>query len=151
MRCRPVWLIGLAAMAIAWLAAPEPVMAEPVCRIRVNTILAARNDQGVDPALRAHIGELQSMFAFTSYRLLGSQGLNLKIGQSGTLDLPGERRLKITPRTIQGDRAEIALEMTRRKRTVFQTQIQLLNRGSLFVGGPEYQDGNLIFQISSSH
>jgi hypothetical protein len=91
------------------------------------------------------------MFNYTSYRLLSSESLNLKIGQSGMVSLPGDRRLKITPRKIHGSRADIALQMMKQKRTVFETQVQLLNRGSLFVGGPTYQNGNLIFKISSAY
>jgi hypothetical protein len=105
----------------------------------------------VDPKLKKHIGELQSMFNYTSYRLLGSERLNLTTGQSGMASLPGDRRLKITPNSISGNRADIALQMIKRKRTVFQTNIQLLNRGSLFVGGPTYRSGNLIFKISGSY
>lgn len=151
MRFKPLWLSIAAVLLIAGLETLQPALGASVCRIRVDTILAARNDAGVDPQLGAHIGELQAMFAYTSYRLLSSKSLVLETGQSGVVDLPDDRRLKITPQTVQGDRADIVLQMLRRKRTVFQTQIQLLNRGSLFVGGPEYRDGNLIFQISSSH
>ncbi|PID40263.1 MAG: hypothetical protein CR984_04100, partial [Proteobacteria bacterium] len=121
------------------------------CRIQVDTILAARDDALVDPRLKKHVGELQSMFNYTSYRLLGSKRLNLKTGQSGMADLPGNRRLKITPQKIRGNRADISLQMLKRKRTIFQTNIQLLNRGSLFVGGPKYRKGNLIFKISGSY
>ena len=130
---------------------PDPLMAKNTCRISVDTILAARNDTVVDPQLKRHIGELQSMFNYTSYRLLSSESLNLSLGQSGMVSLPGDRRLKITPHKIRGSRADIALQMIKQKRTVFETQVQLLNRGSLFVGGPKYQGGNLIFKISSAY
>jgi hypothetical protein len=140
-----------AVLMVAWCGAPQSLSAKERCRISVDTILAARNDTVVDPQLKQHIGELQSMFNYTSYRLLGSEHLNLSAGQSGMVSLPGNRRLKITPNKISGKRAEIALQMMKQKRTVFQTQIQLLNRGTLFVGGPKYQNGNLIFKISSSY
>ena len=117
----------------------------------MDTILAARNDTFVDPQLKRHIGELQSMFNYTAYRLLSSESLNLGVGQSGMVSLPGDRRLKISLQKIHGNRADIALLMTKQKRTVFETQVQLLNRGSLFVGGPAYRNGNLIFKISSVH
>jgi hypothetical protein len=141
----------LAVLMLSWYGSPETLLAAERCRISVDTILAARNDTVVDPQLKQHIGELQSMFNYTSYRLLGSERLNLSAGQSGMVSLPGNRRLKITPNSISGSRADIELQMMKQKRTVFQTQIQLLNRGSLFVGGPKYKNGNLIFKISSSY
>lgn len=151
MRYRFSWLLVLAAVTLACLGAADFVSAQESCRISVDTILAARNDTVVDPQLKRHIAELQSMFSYTSYRLLSSESLNLRLGQSGMVSLPGDRRLKITPQRIHGSRADIALQMMKQKRTVFETQVQLLNRGSLFVGGPTYQNGNLIFKISNSY
>jgi hypothetical protein len=134
-----------------WYGSPESLLAEQSFRISVDAILAARNNSGVDPQLKRHIGELQSLFNFTSYRLLSSENLNLRAGQPGIVFLPGDRQLKITPHKISASRADLSLQMLKNKRTVFQTQIQLLNRGSLFVGGPNYQNGNLIFKISSAY
>jgi hypothetical protein len=144
-------MLVFAVLMLSWNGAADYLSAQESCRISVDTILAARNDAVVDPKLKRHIGELQSMFNYTSYRLLSSESLNLSVGQSGMVSLPGGRRLKITPQKIHGNRADIALQMMKQTRTVFETQIQLLNRGSLFVGGPTYQNGNLIFKISSAY
>ena len=151
MRYRFRWLLVFSVLTFSGYSAPGFLLAQENCRISVDTILAARNDTVVDPQLKRHIGELQSMFNYTSYRLLSSESLNLSVGQSGVVSLPGDRRLKITPHKIHGSRADIALQMIKKNRTVFETQIQLLNRGSLFVGGPTYQNGNLIFKISSAY
>ena len=151
MRYRFSCLLVLAVMTLSCFGAADSLLAQESCRISVDTILAARNDTVVDPQLKRHIGELQSMFNYTSYRLLSSESLNLRLGQSGMVSLPGDRRLKITPQRIHGSRVDIALQMMKQKRTVFETQVQLLNRGSLFVGGPTYQNGNLIFKISSAY
>jgi hypothetical protein len=144
-------LLVFAVLTLSGYGTPDSLMAQESCRISVDTILAARNDTVVDPQLKRHIGELQSMFNYTSYRLISSESLNLSVGQSGMVSLPGDRRLKISPQKIHGSRADIALQMIKQKRTVFETQVQLLNRGSLFVGGPTYQNGNLIFKISSAY
>ncbi|WP_155308613.1 hypothetical protein [Desulfosarcina ovata] len=144
-------LLCLALALLVTCATPGTALAKAHCRISVDTILAARGDNVIDPKLRKHVNELQSMFNYTSYRLIGSQTLDLAVGQTGTVALPGDRRLKITPKKIREKRAEIAMQMIKQNRAVFQTQIQLLNRGSLFVGGPQYLNGNLIFKISSSY
>jgi len=144
-------LLMFAVLMVSWNGPSGSLLAQQSCRISVDTILAARNDTVVDPQLKRHISELQSMFNFTSYRLLSSESLNLGVGQSGMVSLPGDRRLKISPQKIHGSRANLSLQMTKQKRTVFKTQVQLLNRGSLFVGGPAYRNGNLIFKISSTY
>ena len=147
---RPCFLLATL-FSILLMVVPLPVTAQDSCRISVETILASRDGSGVDPQLRQHIGELQSMFNYTAYRLLSSEVLNLREGQSGKVSLPGNRQLTITPNKIHGSRADIAMQMMKKRRPVFQTQIQLLNNGSLFVGGPQYQNGNLIFKISGSY
>lgn len=151
MRYRSRWLLVFVVWTLTWTGTPDSLLAQESCRISVDTILAARNDTVVDPQLKRHISELQSMFNYTSYRLLNSESLDLHVGQAGMVSLPGDRRLKITPQKIHGNRADIALQMMKQERTVFETQIQLLNRGNLFVGGPVYQNGNLIFKISSTY
>lgn len=151
MRYKPYCLLVFAMLVIVWQSTPVSALAEDTCHITVTTILAAHDDTAIDSRLKPQIGELQSMFNYTSYRLIGSESLTLNVGQSGKVSLPGEHQLDITPRNTHGNRADIALQMVKRKQTVFETQIQLLNRGSLFVGGPKYLNGNLIFKISCSY
>ena len=151
MRCKWLLLKVTVVLLVCVCANPLYALANQRCRVSVDTILASRQGAGVDPQLRPHVGELQSMFTYTSYRLLGSETLVLREGQTGTVSLPGSRKLKITPHRIGGSRADIALQMMKKKRTVFQSQIRLLNRGSLFVGGPKYKNGNLIFKISGDY
>jgi len=151
MRLRLPGLLFLLMLTGLWVLFPTTVLANERCRISVDTILASRQGGGVDARLKQDVSELQNMFNYTSYQLLSSKTLNLNKGESGTVSLPGNRRLKITPHNIRGNRADIALQMMKKTRTVFQSQIQLLNRGSLFVGGPKYENGNLIFKISGSY
>ena len=113
-------------------------------------MLVARDDTTIDPKLETHIAELQSMFVYSSYRLLGEENLTLATGQSGSVALPGGHKLDLTLQHIHDDRASLDLHMSRQGQAVFQTRIQLLNRGNLFVGGPKYLNGNLIFRISSA-
>lgn len=140
-----------ALLTLCWIGNPGLPLAAESCRISVDAILAARDDTMVDPQLKGDISELQAMFNYTSYRLLSSQSLNLQMGQSGMVSLPGDHRLQITPHQIHDSRADIALQMIKKRRTVFQSQVQLLNRGNLFVGGPAFLNGNLIFKISSAY
>jgi hypothetical protein len=145
--CWLVWTVLL----IAWSGFPvASALAEDSCRISVTTILAAHDDTTIDPKLETQVGELQSIFNYTAYRLLGGEHLTLETGQSGSVSLPGKHDLSITLRQIHNDRASMDLQMSRQSQSVFQTSIQLLNRGNLFIGGPKYLNGILIFKISSA-
>lgn len=151
MRFNVSCLLFLGLFIAAGYACPDSSIAKDRCRISVETILASRGENTVDPRLKRDIRELQSMFNYTAYRLLGSETLDLAVGQSGSVSLPGGRQLKITPHKIRGSRADISLQMMKKRRTEFQSQVQILNRGSLFVGGPKHLNGNLIFKISSAY
>lgn len=151
MRFKPFcWLASTAILIVVWYGGPASVLAADSCRITVVSILAARDDTTIDPKLEPEIVDLQSMFNYTSYRQLGGESLTLETDQSGSVLLPGEHELNITLKEIHGDRASMDMRISKKNQTLFQTTLQLLNRGSLYVGGPYYLNGNLIFKISSA-
>ena len=127
-----------------------PVWADRPVHIVVETVLASQGSQYLDPRLSNLIEELQSVFRYSSYRLLGQKPMDIRMGQTDMVSLPGDRVLKITPTKVTGNRVELQLVISRNKNQIFQTMIQLLNHGSIIVGGPKYEDGYLLFNISTS-
>jgi hypothetical protein len=128
----------------------ESVWAEPKINIVIKTVLASQDSDSVDPRLSDLIKDLQSVFRYSSYKLLGQDRMILGIGETGMASLPENRILKISPTGIRGDRVSLRLEILKNRRQVFQTVIQLLNHASITVGGPEYKGGYLLFNIFSS-
>ena len=124
--------------------------AEPRINIVVKTVLASQGASYVDPGLSSLTQEFQSVFRYSSYRLLGQDSMSLKLNQTGTTSLPGNRLLKITPLRITGNRVALRLAIHKKGRQIFETAIQLLNRGRITVGGPKYKGGYLLFNIFSS-
>jgi hypothetical protein len=119
--------------------------------VRVQTVLASQDEAFIDPGLSALAQELRSVFRYSSYRLLGRDSLDLSPQKTGSVSLPGERVLKITPTGITGDRVELRLVILKKEKQVFETVVQLLNKGSIIVGGPQHQNGSLLFNISASY
>ncbi len=76
--------------------------------------------------------------------------MDLAISETGTVSLPGNRVLKITPVRLTGDRVEFRLLIFKKKRQIIQSTIQILNQGSIIVGGPEHKGGYLLFDIFNS-
>ncbi|MDM8522235.1 hypothetical protein QUF80_02595 [Desulfococcaceae bacterium HSG8] len=128
----------------------ESAWAGPGINIVVKTVLASQDSAYADPRLSELIRELQSVFKYSSYRLLSQNRMKLGMKETGTASLPKNRVLKITPIRIKGERAELRLEIFKKKRQIFQTVIQLLNRGTITVGGPRHKGGYLLFNISNS-
>jgi hypothetical protein len=127
-----------------------PAWAAEKVHVAVNTVLASQGSQFMDPELSGLVKELQSLFRYSSYRLLGKDRLALNIRETGTVSLPGKRLLKITPTDVQGKRVELQLVILKKKKQIFETVVQLLNKGSIIVGGPKHKDGSLLFNISAS-
>ncbi|MFC1885064.1 hypothetical protein ACFL2O_09860 [Thermodesulfobacteriota bacterium] len=127
-----------------------PARAQDKISIVVKTVLASQGEEYIDPSLKDLAKELQSVFRYSSYRLLGQDKMSLGKGQTGTASLPGDRSLKITPLSTKGDRVTLKLEIIKGGRQIFQTEARLRNRSSITVGGPKYKGGYLLFNIFGS-
>jgi hypothetical protein len=127
-----------------------PTLAEGKVNVAVKTVLASQGSAFIDPELSSLAQELKSLFRYSSYQLLSKDRLFLKLKERGTVSLPGRRILRITPTDIQGKRVELQLVILKKKKQIFETVIQLLNNGSIIVGGPRHKDGSLLFNISAS-
>jgi hypothetical protein len=128
----------------------DPLWADNNTEIVVKAVLASQGSEYMDPRLSSLTEELQSVFRYSSYRLLSENRLRLAMRETGKVSLPEGRVLKITPLQIAGNRVELQLVILKKKKEIFQTVSQLLNKGSIIVGGPKYKDGYLLFNIFAS-
>ncbi len=127
-----------------------PVHSATCMNVVVKTILASHGKTYVDPGISGLIKELQSVFGYSSYQLLGDKEMKLRIGEQGEVILPGKRLLKILPTKVTSGRVELRLAIIKDKKVIFQTVIQLKNKSSITVGGPKHKGGVLLFNIFSS-
>ena len=142
----PVWVLiffflSAGVPCIGWAHGPVSV--------RVRVIHAAAGPHHMDPGLKALAGELQSVFKYTSYRLLSHNTVSLSYHETGRISLPGARILEITPTTFQNNRVGFNIAILKQHAPVFNTRILLRNRSSITIGGPAYQRGYLLFNISA--
>ncbi|QTA93708.1 hypothetical protein [Desulfonema magnum] len=145
------YIIVLFLSSVLMMGLADPLgAAGPKINIVVKTVLASQNAKFADPRLSDLIKELQSVFKYSSYRLLSQNNMTVGMKKTGRASLPENRVLKITPIGIRGNRTELRLELFKKNRQIFQTVIQLLNPGAITVGGPKYKGGYLLFNISNS-
>lgn len=137
-------------LAVIIIGLVSPAWSDERVDVVVKTVLASQGKNYIDPGLSELARELQSVFRYSSYRLLGQNKMSIRKGETGSSSLPGNRQLKITPLRIKGSRVALRLEITKKGRQIFQTNVRLLNRSSITVGGPEYEGGYLLFNIFSS-
>jgi len=148
MRLKELFLPLLLIVLISGLTCPA--WAEKRINIVIKTILASNNSTLIDPGISTLAQKLQSVFRYSSYRLLSQDSMDLGMGETGTVSLPGNRKMKITPVRIMENRVELQLLIFKKKRQVIQSTIQILNHGSITVGGPEHKGGYLLFDIFNS-
>ena len=127
-----------------------PAEASDGINIMVKTILASNQSEQVDAQCKPFIKDLQPVFRYSSYKCLRESEMILNMGNTGKAPLPGSRMMHITPIEQKGDRVKLRLEIFKKDKQVFQTVVQLLNGGTLTVGGPNHDDGVLLFNISGS-
>ena len=139
----------LSLVVLSW-GLTGPVQAGTKFNITIKTILASQGPRYVDARLSDLVKELESVFRYSSYRLLGQTSMSLGTNETGMTPFPGDRVLKITPTRITGNRVKLRLSVYKEKRQVFETMIELLNRGSITVGGPKHREGYLLLNIFSS-
>ena len=140
------WAVVVAITAVQ----ASPTWAAGKVDVAVKTVLASQGSEFIDPELSGLAKELQSLFRYSSYRLLSKDRLSLNVRETGSVSLPGKRVLRITPTGVQKKRVELQLVILKKEKQIFDTVIQLLNKGSIIVGGPKHKDGSLLFNISAS-
>ena len=122
----------------------------PDIKIDVKTILASGKGNSVDPRLQGFVRELQSVFRYSSYEFIGEEGLRLSLNNKVSVSLPEQRTMNISARGIEGNRVVLEIEILKNSSRIFQTVIKLRNNSSVTIGGPEYKEGNLLFNIFAS-
>jgi hypothetical protein len=128
----------------------QPAFAKNRVLTDVKVIHASTGPRHVDPSLNRIIPELKSVFKYTSYKLIKDQRLNLGFNERGRVVLPGKRVLVVMPVNMEGKRIQYQINIQKNKQSVFQTRVLLKNNSSITIGGPQFNNGVLLFNISGS-
>ncbi len=138
----------IAFFVAAQLLLPWDIWAADSIRTHVRVIHASTGPAHLDPGLRDVGPELTSVFKYASYRLLSERTMDLSPGRQGRVALPGARVLEVVPLGLTGRRIKYKVEIFKQGSPVFSTEILLRNRSSITIGGPEFEKGYLLFNIS---
>ncbi|MCD4721137.1 MAG: hypothetical protein K8S13_14955 [Desulfobacula sp.] len=128
----------------------QPALAKNRVLTDVKVIHASTGPNYVDPSLKEIISELKSVFKYTSYRLLKDQNLDQRFNQESRVNLPGKRVLVVMPSGMEGKRIRYQINIQKNNRSIFQTRVLLKNNSSITIGGPQFKNGVLLFNISGS-
>ncbi|MGZ9163472.1 MAG: hypothetical protein ACXW4J_10670 [Candidatus Deferrimicrobiaceae bacterium] len=131
------------------LLAAVPSEAADTVAVDVGAVYASNDGTSIDPALGTIRGKLQSMFNYTSYRMLDRKRRSLAVGETGEFELPGGRTMRATLLPAQGDKVRLSIRLSDGPRNLLTTTLGLRRGGMVLVGGPSHQAGVLILLISA--
>jgi len=145
------WGAVPAIASIAFLLFAHIVVASPDAPVAVDVgvVLASNEGTTMDPALSSIGNQLQSMFTYSSYRMVDRLGRTLNVGETGEFGLPGNRSMRVTPIPSEGSKVRLAVQIMEGDRNILTTTLGLKRGGMVLVGGPAYQKGVLILIISA--
>ena len=146
-RCRPR-LIAVACV-VAWSMAVSLAHAGAV-ELTVGSVLATDAGQEFDNRLVAMKPQFESLFRYSSYRLMKQETRALAWGEGASFDIPGGRYLVVAPQELRDSKVAMKIMLLEGGRPLVDTSVALRNRGVLLLGGPKQQEGVLIISIGAN-
>jgi len=120
-----------------------------VILLRVDEVIAADTGEGIDQRLLPMGGRLESLFRYTTYRLISHQVGRAECGRTAAFTLPGGWIVHVEPSAVRDDMIAMELMLFQGARPMMTTDVRMRNHGMLIVGGPHYQQGMLIIPIGA--
>lgn len=118
--------------------------------VTVGSVLATDGGQReFDSRLDAMKPQFESLFRYSSYRLMKRERRALDWGQGASFDIPGGRYLVIAPKELRDAKVSMQVMLLEGGRPLVDTSVALRDHGVLLVGGPKQQEGVLIITIGA--
>ena len=137
------FLAVVVAAGAAVAAAPGSVTVD------IGVVAASNEGTSIDPALSALRTKLQSMFTYSSYKMLDRMKRTLAVGEAGDFALPGGRSMRVTPVPAPDKKVRLAVQITEGGRSLLTTTLGLSRGGMVLVGGLPNPSGVMILIISA--
>ena len=117
--------------------------------LRVDEVLAADTGEGIDMRLLPMGGRLESLFRYTTYRLISRQMGRTECGRTAAFTLPGGWIVHVAPSAVRDDMIAMELMLFNGAHPMMTTDVRMRNHGMLIIGGPRYRQGMLIIPIGA--
>jgi hypothetical protein len=122
-------------------------MPHRVVMLHVDEVLAADTGEGIDVRLLPMGGRLESLFRYTTYRLISHQVGRAECGRTAAFTLPGGWIVNIEPSAVSDNMIAMELMLFNGAHPMMTTDIRMRNHGMFIIGGPHYRQGMLIIPI----
>lgn len=144
-----VALVGVdAAFAADGTPEAQRTPAEAV-EVRIGAVLASNSGKEFDARLASMHHQFNTLFPYSSYRLVKEQRQRVPWGGRVGFDIPGGRYVLVIPREFKNNRVSMKVMVIDGSRPIVDTALSLRNHGTFLVGGPRQRDGVLILSIGA--
>lgn len=146
-----VAVVGMQCVALAADSVPEAVTspAANAVEVRIGAVLASNSSQEFDARLAAMHRQFNTLFPYTSYRLVKEERQRVPWGGKVGFDIPGGRYVMVIPREYKNDRVSMRVMVIEGSRPIVDTAVSLRNHATFLVGGPRQHEGVLILSIGA--
>lgn len=118
-------------------------------RVQVKVIKAGRHSNIIDPALSEINENLRKTLNFSSFRLINSENIKLRVGEEGRIALPGEYLLVIYCEQITSEISQIKVSIINDDLEIFQTTVESIHGGITTIAGPHEGDEVILLRIKT--
>lgn len=117
--------------------------------IRIGAVLASNSGKDFDQRLASMHRQFDTLFPYSSYRLVKEQLTQVPWGTKVGFDIPGGRYLLVIPKEFKNDRVLMKVMLIEGSRPIVDTALSLRNHATFLVGGPRQHEGVLILSIGA--
>ncbi|HXQ21276.1 MAG TPA: hypothetical protein VN812_06350 [Candidatus Acidoferrales bacterium] len=147
-----VAVLGMRAATIAADDTPPSATTSPAVNaveVRIGAVLASNSGNEFDARLASLQRQFDTLFRYTSYRLVKEERQQVPWGGKVAFDIPGGRYLLVIPREFKNERISMKVMLIEGSRPVVDTALSLRNHATFLVGGPQQHEGVLILSIGA--
>lgn len=148
-----VAVVGMQCVALAAETPAEAVTSPAVgglaVEVRIGAVLASNSSQEFDARLASLHRQFNTLFPYTSYRLVKEERQRVPWGGKVGFDIPGGRYVLVIPREFKNDRVSMKVMVIEGSRPIVDTSVSLRNHATFLVGGPRQHEGVLILSIGA--
>lgn len=122
---------------------------EAAVEVRVGAVIASNSGKEFDRRLASLHQQFDSLFPYSSYRLVMEEKRRIAWGGKAGFDIPGGRYVMVVPREFKNDRVSMKVTVIEGARSIIDTTLSLPDHGTFLLGGPRHANGVLIVAIGA--
>lgn len=129
---------------------PAPTVERPAApqgKVDVEIMVVHATETGTVDARLKNVQQNLSHMNFKGFKLLDSESARLSPGGETTLNIVGNRRLRVTVLSRDARQAKVRIRMIKEGNKVLDTTVNIPKGRYFMIAGPRYQGGKLIIPV----